>query len=107
MVDKEKKKESILDLSKYMDKTICMKFQGGREASGTLKGFDPLPNLLLNGTIKYMRDLDDQYKLTDNTQQLGWWCAGVHSEDDQNGPRSDASLQLSHMLTEGFFAVAS
>ncbi|XP_040983597.1 U6 snRNA-associated Sm-like protein LSm7 isoform X3 [Aquila chrysaetos chrysaetos] len=31
--DKEKKKkESILDLSKYIDKTIRVKFQGGREA---------------------------------------------------------------------------
>lgn len=30
--DKEKKKkESILDLSKYIDKTIRVKFQGGRE----------------------------------------------------------------------------
>lgn len=54
--DKEKKKkESILDLSKYIDKTIRVKFQGGREASGILKGFDPLLNLVLDGTIEYMR----------------------------------------------------
>ncbi|XP_065278156.1 U6 snRNA-associated Sm-like protein LSm7 isoform X3 [Emys orbicularis] len=46
--DKEKKKkESILDLSKYIDKTIRVKFQGGRE------------------------DPDDQYKLTEDTRQLG------------------------------------
>ncbi|NXI65434.1 LSM7 protein, partial [Anseranas semipalmata] len=56
MADKEKKKkESILDLSKYIDKTIRVKFQGGREASGVLKGFDPLLNLVLDGTIEYMR----------------------------------------------------
>uniref|UniRef100_A0A4X1VT01 LSM7 homolog, U6 small nuclear RNA and mRNA degradation associated n=1 Tax=Sus scrofa TaxID=9823 RepID=A0A4X1VT01_PIG len=56
MADKEKKKkESILDLSKYIDKTIRVKFQGGREASGILKGFDPLLNLVLDGTIEYMR----------------------------------------------------
>lgn len=36
--DKAKKKESILDLSKYLDKAIRVKFQGGREASGILKG---------------------------------------------------------------------
>ncbi|ELW68480.1 Vacuolar protein sorting-associated protein 13A [Tupaia chinensis] len=30
----------------------------------------------------------------------------LYSEDDQNGPRSDAGSQLSHMPTEGFFAVA-
>ncbi|XP_029421269.1 U6 snRNA-associated Sm-like protein LSm7 isoform X3 [Nannospalax galili] len=56
MADKEKKKkESILDLSKYIDKTIRVKFQGGREASGILKGFDPLLNLVLDGTIEHMR----------------------------------------------------
>uniref|UniRef100_A0A8C0GUB6 LSM7 homolog, U6 small nuclear RNA and mRNA degradation associated n=1 Tax=Chelonoidis abingdonii TaxID=106734 RepID=A0A8C0GUB6_CHEAB len=56
--DKEKKKkESILDLSKYIDKTIRVKFQGGREASGVLKGFDPLLNLVLDGTIEYMRGM--------------------------------------------------
>ncbi|XP_075380616.1 U6 snRNA-associated Sm-like protein LSm7 isoform X2 [Mycteria americana] len=68
MADKEKKKkESILDLSKYIDKTIRVKFQ----ASGVLKGFDPLLNLVLDGTIEYMRDPDDQYKLTEDTRQLG------------------------------------
>ncbi|KAK9408828.1 U6 snRNA-associated Sm-like LSm7 [Crotalus adamanteus] len=72
MADKEKKKkESILDLSKYIDKTIRVKFQGGREASGVLKGFDPLLNLVLDGTVEYMRDPDDQYKLTEDTRQLG------------------------------------
>ncbi|XP_014739820.1 PREDICTED: U6 snRNA-associated Sm-like protein LSm7 [Sturnus vulgaris] len=71
-LDKEKKKkESILDLSKYIDKTIRVKFQGGREASGVLKGFDPLLNLVLDGTIEYMRDPDDQFKLTEDTRQLG------------------------------------
>uniref|UniRef100_A0AAY4DS88 U6 snRNA-associated Sm-like protein LSm7 n=1 Tax=Denticeps clupeoides TaxID=299321 RepID=A0AAY4DS88_9TELE len=70
--DKEKKKkESIFDLSKYIDKPIRVKFQGGREASGVLKGFDPLLNLVLDGTIEYMRDPDDQYKLTEDTRQLG------------------------------------
>lgn len=37
--DKEKKKkESILDLSKYIDKTIRVKFQGGREGEWVLRG---------------------------------------------------------------------
>ncbi|KAM9686711.1 U6 snRNA-associated Sm-like protein LSm7 isoform 1-T1 [Trichechus inunguis] len=39
--------------------------------SGILKGFDPLLNLVLDGTIEYMRDPDDQYKLTEDTRQLG------------------------------------
>ncbi|XP_045155979.1 U6 snRNA-associated Sm-like protein LSm7 [Echinops telfairi] len=38
---------------------------------GILKGFDPLLNLVLDGTIEYMRDPDDQYKLTEDTRQLG------------------------------------
>ena len=32
-----KKKESILDLSKFIDKQIRVKFAGGRESSGVLK----------------------------------------------------------------------
>ena len=35
-----KKKESILELNKYLDKAIRVKFQGGREASGILKGYE-------------------------------------------------------------------
>ncbi|XP_008579032.1 PREDICTED: U6 snRNA-associated Sm-like protein LSm7 isoform X3 [Galeopterus variegatus] len=42
-----------------------------RIKGGILKGFDPLLNLVLDGTIEYMRDPDDQYKLTEDTRQLG------------------------------------
>ncbi len=34
----KKKKETILDLQKYLDKKIRVKFSGGRETSGLLKG---------------------------------------------------------------------
>lgn len=67
----KKKKETILDLSKYLDKSIRVKFAGGREASGVLKGFDPLLNLVLDGTTEHLRDPDDPYKLTEDTRQLG------------------------------------
>lgn len=41
--DKEKKKkESILDLSKYIDKTIRVKFQGGREGEAPPPASPPL-----------------------------------------------------------------
>ncbi|XP_041355978.1 U6 snRNA-associated Sm-like protein LSm7 [Gigantopelta aegis] len=71
-VDKEKKKkESILDLSKYLEKPIRVKFSGGREASGVLKGFDPLLNLVLDGTTEFLRDPDDPFKLTEDTRHLG------------------------------------
>ncbi|PVD36247.1 hypothetical protein C0Q70_03225 [Pomacea canaliculata] len=72
--DKEKekkKKESILDLAKYLDKQIRVKFSGGREATGTLKGFDPLLNLVLDGTTEFLRDPDDPLKLTEDTRHLG------------------------------------
>ncbi|CAG0912745.1 unnamed protein product [Notodromas monacha] len=70
-VGEKKKRESILDLSKYLDKAIRVKFGGGREVSGVLKGFDPLLNLVLDTTTEYVRDLDDPFKLTDDTRQLG------------------------------------
>jgi U6 snRNA-associated Sm-like protein LSm7 len=50
------KKENILDLSKYMDKEVTVKFNGGREVTGTLKGYDPLMNLVLDDVREVMRD---------------------------------------------------
>ncbi|KAI9814261.1 MAG: Sm-like protein lsm7 [Pycnora praestabilis] len=50
------KKENILDLTKYMDKEINVKFNGGREVVGTLKGYDQLMNLVLDDVKELMRD---------------------------------------------------
>ncbi|KAF2259895.1 U6 snRNA-associated Sm-like protein LSm7 [Lojkania enalia] len=50
------KKENILDLSKYMDKRINVKFSGGREVIGTLKGYDQLMNLVLDEVREAMSD---------------------------------------------------
>ncbi|KAI0384533.1 like-Sm domain-containing protein [Hypomontagnella monticulosa] len=50
------KKENILDLSKYVDKRITVKFNGGREVTGTLKGYDALMNLVLDEVQEVMRD---------------------------------------------------
>ncbi|KAF2641926.1 U6 snRNA-associated Sm-like protein LSm7 [Massarina eburnea CBS 473.64] len=50
------KKENILDLSKYMDKRITVKFNGGREVIGTLKGYDQLMNLVLDEVKEAMAD---------------------------------------------------
>ncbi len=33
-----RRKENIVDLNKYLDKRIRVKFNGGRECSGVLKG---------------------------------------------------------------------
>ncbi|KAF7533647.1 hypothetical protein G7054_g6902 [Neopestalotiopsis clavispora] len=50
------KKENILDLGKYMDKRITVKFNGGRECTGTLKGYDALMNLVLDEVQEVVRD---------------------------------------------------
>ncbi|CAK3804035.1 U6 snRNA-associated Sm LSm7 [Lecanosticta acicola] len=51
-----KQKENILDLAKYMDKAISVKFNGGREVTGTLKGYDQLMNLVLDNVKEITRD---------------------------------------------------
>ncbi|UKZ84685.1 Sm-like protein lsm7 [Trichoderma asperellum] len=61
------KKENILDLAKYMDKAIIVKFNGGREVRGTLKGYDALMNLVLDEVQETLRD--DQGNET--TRSLG------------------------------------
>jgi len=42
------KREAILDLSKYLNERIRVKFTGGREVIGVLKGYDQLLNLVLD-----------------------------------------------------------
>ncbi|ORY97344.1 hypothetical protein BCR43DRAFT_489629 [Syncephalastrum racemosum] len=64
------KKESILDLSKYMNKKVRVRFNGGREVVGSLQGYDPLLNLVLDDTIEYIKDLETGY-VTEKTRELG------------------------------------
>ncbi|XP_003745625.1 U6 snRNA-associated Sm-like protein LSm7 [Galendromus occidentalis] len=83
----QRKRESIVDLSKYLDKLIRVKFQGGREVTGVLKGYDPLLNLVMDNTTEFLRDPDDHLKLTEDTRSLGLVvCRGptiiiVHPQD--------------------------
>ncbi|VDP84596.1 unnamed protein product [Echinostoma caproni] len=67
----KRRKESIIDLSKYLDKRIRVKFSGGREATGILKGCDNLQNMVLDCTTEYLRDPDDPHRLTEDTRELG------------------------------------
>jgi len=46
---------SVVDLAKYMDQRIRIRFQGGREVDGILKGFDKLDNVVLDECIEYLR----------------------------------------------------
>ncbi|KAF3481189.1 uncharacterized protein GIQ15_03948 [Arthroderma uncinatum] len=61
------KKENILDLTKYMDKEVHVKFNGGREVTGVLKGYDQLMNLVLDDVKETMRDDNDNV----TTRSLG------------------------------------
>ncbi|CAM9962243.1 unnamed protein product [Phaeothamnion confervicola] len=66
-----KPKETVLDLTKYLDQAVCVKFVGGREVSGVLKGFDQLVNLVLDESTESIRDPSDPYKMTDEKRHLG------------------------------------
>ena len=64
-------KESVLNLNKYLDQGVRVKFSGGREVTGVLKGFDSLLNLVLDETVEDLRDPNDFYTLSGKTRNLG------------------------------------
>merc|ERR1712224_525462 len=64
-------KQSAVDLAKFVDKGVHMKLAGGREVSGTLKGYDQLLNMVLDEAVEYLRDPEDSSKITNNTRKLG------------------------------------
>eukprot|EP01117_Protostelium_nocturnum_P010694 TRINITY_DN3851_c0_g1_i1.p1 TRINITY_DN3851_c0_g1~~TRINITY_DN3851_c0_g1_i1.p1 ORF type:complete len:101 (+),score=47.32 TRINITY_DN3851_c0_g1_i1:207-509(+) len=65
------KKESILDLNRYINKQINVKFSGGREVVGLLKGYDTLVNLVLDECEEFIRDSEDSQRMTDQKRYLG------------------------------------
>jgi U6 snRNA-associated Sm-like protein LSm7 len=44
----------VIDLEKLIEKRIRIRFSGGREVVGTLKGFDGLVNAVLDDTTEYL-----------------------------------------------------
>merc|ERR1712198_582500 len=40
------------ELKKYMDKQVCLKLNGGRQVEGTLRGFDPFMDLVVDATVE-------------------------------------------------------
>ena len=64
-------KETVLDLARFIDKVVRVKRSGGREVTGTLKGFDQLLNLVLDGAVEHLRDFEDALKITEETRELG------------------------------------
>lgn len=51
----EKSAEVVFDLLKYLDQRVRVRFQGGREVDGLLKGYDKLDNLVLDECVEYLR----------------------------------------------------
>ena len=81
---KDDKFASIIKVQNYMDQEVRIKFTGGRQVSGILKGYDTVNNLILDDTIeelrgfyhcvsyqKYFLDSNDSYTLTGKTRKLG------------------------------------
>ncbi|KAI0297948.1 hypothetical protein BC826DRAFT_136504 [Russula brevipes] len=50
------RREAILDLAKYVNARIRVKFHGGREVTGVLKGYDQLLNLVLDEVEEQVQD---------------------------------------------------
>ncbi|KAL5525234.1 LSM7 [Sanghuangporus sanghuang] len=50
------KREAILDLQKYMNERVRVKFTGGREVTGVLKGYDQLLNLVLDEVEELLQE---------------------------------------------------
>merc|ERR1711981_324016 len=71
MAKKESSSKSVLDLERYLNQPIKVKFSGGREVKGILKGHDTVANLVLDDVQEYLRDPEDPYKVIDTTRSLG------------------------------------
>lgn len=64
-------KEAILDLGKYLNQEVEVKFTGGREIRGILKGFDALVNLVIDECVETLREPTDPHRTTEETRKLG------------------------------------
>ncbi|KAL7278644.1 hypothetical protein ACG7TL_007645 [Trametes sanguinea] len=60
------KREAILDLAKYVNERIRVKFTGGREVTGVLKGYDQLLNLVLDEVQENLQAVPEGQPATRN-----------------------------------------
>ena len=63
------RKESILELAKWMDAVVQVKCLGGREIQGTLRGYDELVNLVLEDCTEFLRS--EEGGASEKTRKLG------------------------------------
>ncbi|KAK6185773.1 small nuclear ribonucleoprotein G [Patella vulgata] len=48
------------ELKKYMDKRLTLKLNGGRQIIGTLRGFDPFMNLVVDESVEKLKSGGEQ-----------------------------------------------
>eukprot|EP00916_Digyalum_oweni_P008908 GHVL01014948.1.p1 GENE.GHVL01014948.1~~GHVL01014948.1.p1 ORF type:complete len:103 (+),score=26.21 GHVL01014948.1:91-399(+) len=67
----KEKSSTIVDLDRYLNQKVRVKFNGGREVTGILRGHDRVSNLVLDETEEFLRDPDDPFKICDDIRLLG------------------------------------
>ncbi|KAJ1856466.1 U6 snRNP-associated protein Lsm7, partial [Coemansia sp. RSA 486] len=67
----KKKRDAIFDLKKYSDKRIRVKFMGGREVTGVLKGSDQLLNIVLDEAEETLYDPENPDSSEEKTRHIG------------------------------------
>lgn len=75
--EEKPKREAILDLSKYVNQRVIVKFMGGRQITGILKGYDGLLNLVMDEVEETLKPDDSDSHIphhhseTTKTRSLG------------------------------------
>jgi U6 snRNA-associated Sm-like protein LSm7 len=65
------KRDTVLDFQRCLHQEVTVKFTGGREIVGIMRGYDSLLNFVLDDCREYLRDPADPYKLLPTTRHLG------------------------------------
>ena len=48
-------RESLIKLQSWVDKEIRVRFSGGRQITGVLRGYDNSNNMIVDDTVEYVR----------------------------------------------------
>uniref|UniRef100_A0A3B5ZQN4 Sm domain-containing protein n=1 Tax=Triticum aestivum TaxID=4565 RepID=A0A3B5ZQN4_WHEAT len=71
------RKETALNLAKFVDKGVQVKLTGGRQVTGNLKGYDLLLNLVLDEAVESERCIVDRLNVVDHIKaNLPCLCNG-------------------------------